>query len=60
MKIEITEVERTLIVAAVIAYVGMDNPFSDRTTDLLARLSFADAANDGPEIEILEVGRIYR
>ena len=57
MKIEVTKAERTMIVAALIAYIGMDTPINAGPADLLTRLAFADAADDGPEVAILSVDR---
>lgn len=58
LKIELTKPERTLIVAALIAYLGHDKPLDQESVDLLMRLAFADPADDGSEIEILMAKRL--
>lgn len=51
MKMEVTSAERTMIVAALMAY---GRPDANPTVALLAgRLADADPTNDGPEVEIL-------
>jgi hypothetical protein len=48
-KIEITSIERAVIVAALYAY-GYEGTLAKNISD---RFDHADPANDGPEVEIL-------
>ena len=63
MKIEITKAERTMIVAALMGEVRVCEKLGLREEasnlrKLILRLALQDAANDGPEVQILRHERI--
>lgn len=59
IKIPVTKLERTMIVAALMSYAGAERFYGQGIVDLALRISAVDPTDDGPEVAILRAEGRY-